>query len=167
LAIVDLSRSRRGKLVDPNLDPFQQALRFATMIIQCSKLTTCRVLVDGKRVSLELLDERSNPISLLLSFEDAESIAMTLPRLLTQAVKAQTGQHNARYTFALGRWLVEAVEDHQSFILTLATIDGFEVAFRIPHATCRALGRALQHDSENDAADLGDPPTGVGKRKTN
>jgi hypothetical protein len=82
---------------------------------------------------------------------------MTLPRLLTQAVKAQTGQDNARYVFALGRWLLEGVEDHQSLILTLATVDGFEVSFRIPHATCRALGWSLQHDSDDDTADLGDP----------
>jgi hypothetical protein len=132
------------------------------MIIRCSKLTTCRTLDDGETVKLEFLDQGDNPISLLLSFEDAESIAMTLPRLLTQAVKAQTGQDNARYVFALGRWLLEGVEDHQSLILTLATADGFEVSFRVPHATCRALGWALQHDSDDDTLDLGDPPAGAG-----
>src|SRR5215475_6388777 len=108
------------------------------MKIHCSKLTTCRALDDGETIKLEFLDQSRNPISLLLSFEDAESIAMTLPQLLTQAVKAQTGKDNSRYVFALGRWLLEGVdEDHQSFILTLTTIDGFEVSFRIPHATCR------------------------------
>ncbi len=95
------------------------------MIIHCSKLTTCGTLEDGETVKLEFVDAGGNPISLLLSFEDAESIAMTLPRLLTQAVKAQAGQDNARYVFALGRWLLEGVEDRQSLILTLATIDGF------------------------------------------
>ena len=137
------------------------------MIIRCSKLTTCRTLEDGETVKLEFIDAGHNPISLLLSFEDAESIAMTLPRLLTQAVKAQTGQDNARYVFALGRWLLEGVEDHQSLILTLTTVDGFEVSFRIPHATCRALGWALQHDSEDDTPDLGDPPAGAGKSEIN
>jgi hypothetical protein len=137
------------------------------MIIRCSKLTTCRALDDGETVKLEFLDQGGNPISLLLSFEDAESIAMTLPRLLTQAVKAQTGQDNARYVFALGRWLLQGVEDHQSLILTLATVDDFAVSFRIPHAACRALGWALQYDADNDTADLGDPPAGVGKSEMN
>jgi hypothetical protein len=140
----------------------------AAMIIRCSKLTTCRAFDHGETVKLEFLDQRGNPISLLLSFEDAESIAMTLPRLLTQAVKAQTAQDNARYVFALGQWLLEGVEeDRQSLILTLATADGFEVSFRIPHAACRALGRSLQHDSDDDTADLGDPPAGAGKREIN
>jgi hypothetical protein len=137
------------------------------MIIRCSKLTTCRTVEDGETMKLEFIDEAHNPLSLLLSFEDAESIAMTLPRLLTQAVKAQTGQDNAHYVFALGRWLLEGVEDHQSLILTLTTVDGFEVSFRIPHATCRALGWALQHDSEDDTPDLGDPPAGAGKSEIN
>jgi hypothetical protein len=137
------------------------------MITRCSKLTTCKALDDGETVKLEFLDEDGNPKSLLLSFEDAESIAMTSPRLLTQAVKAQTGQDNARYVFALGQWLLEGVEDHQSLILTLATVDGFEVSFRIPHATCRALGWSLQHDADDDTPDLGDPPAGVGKSELN
>ena len=87
---------------------------------------------------------------------------------MTQAVKAQTGQDNARYVFALGQWLLEGVEeDRQSLILTLATVDGFEVSFRIPHATCRAMGWALQRDSDDDTAELGDPPTEAGKREIN
>jgi len=118
-------------------------------------------------VKLEFLDQDGTPTSLLLSFEDAESIAMTLPRLLTQAVKAQTGQDNARYVFALGQWLLEGVEDRQSLILTLATVDGFDVSFRIPHAAGRALGWALQHESDDDTADLGDPPVGTGKSEIN
>jgi hypothetical protein len=137
------------------------------MIIHCSKLTTCGALDDGETVKLEFLDQGRNPISLVLSFEDAESIAMTLPRLLTQAVKAQTGQDNARYVFGLGQWRLEGVEDHQSLILTLATVDGFEVSFRIPHAACRALGWALRHDADDDTPRLGDPPAAVGKSEIN
>src|SRR5260370_911662 len=115
------------------------------MITHCSKLTTCGTLEDGETVKLEFVDAGGNPVSLLLSFEDAESISMTLPRLLTQAVKAQTGQDNARYVFALGRWLLEGVEDRQSLILTWAPIDGFEVSFRIPPATSRDQRLTILH----------------------
>jgi len=45
--------------------------------------------------------------------------------------------------------------------------DGFEVSFRIPHATCRALGWALQHDAEDDTVDLGDASAGTEKREIN
>jgi Rad3-related DNA helicase len=137
------------------------------MIIHCSKLTACRTLDDGETIKLEFLDQRRNPISLLLSFENAESIVMTLPRLLTRAVRAQTGKDNSRYVFDLGQWLLEGVQDHQSLILTLTTIDGFEVSFRIPDATCRALGWSLQHDTDDDTPDLRDSLGAVGKPEIN
>ncbi len=121
------------------------------MIIYCSKLTTCDAVGNGETVKLDLIDEDGRPISLRLSFEHAQSIAMTLPRLLTQAVKAQTGQDNARYVFPLGQWLLEGIEDRRSFILTLKTVDGFEVSFRVPHDACRALGWTLQHEADNES----------------
>jgi hypothetical protein len=117
--------------------------------IRCNKLTTCNALDDGETVKLDLVDAGGNPVSLLLSFEHAESIAMTLPRLLTHAVKKQTGQDKSRYVFPLGQWLLEAIEDCHSFILTLKTEDGFEVSFRIPHDVSRALGWALQHEADD------------------
>src|SRR5262245_37022659 len=139
------------------------------MIIHCSKLTTCRALGGGETIRLEFLDEGRNPVSLLLSFENAESIAMTLPGLLTQAVRAQTGQVDARYVFPLGQWQLEGAQDRQSFILTLTTADGFEVSFRVPQDTSRALGWTLQHEEydEEEAAGSDDPDASLGKPEIN
>jgi hypothetical protein len=139
------------------------------MIIYCNKLTTCSALGDGETVKLEFLDEARNPVSLLLPFEKAESIAMTLPGLLTQAVKAQTGQDNARYVFPLGQWQLEGAEDRQSFILTLTTADGFEVSFRIPQDTSRALGWTLQHEEygEEETTGSDDSDARLGKPEIN
>jgi hypothetical protein len=132
-------------------------------------ITTCGALGDGETVRLEFLDEGRNPVSLLLTFENAESIAMTLPGLLTQAVKAQTGQTNARYVFPLGRWQLEGAEDRQSFILTLTTADGFEVSLRVPQDTSRALGWALQHEEYDDEETTrsDDPDARLGKPQIN
>ena len=75
------------------------------MIIHCGKLTTCVSLGGGETIRLEFLDEGRNSVSLLLSFEHAKSIAMTLPGLPTQGVRAQTGQVSARYVLsASGSW---------------------------------------------------------------
>jgi hypothetical protein len=75
------------------------------MTIRCSK--PCGAVDDGKTIELEFLDQSGHPISLLLSFEDAESIAMTLPR----AVEAQTGKDNSRYLIVLGQWRLEGLKD--------------------------------------------------------
>lgn len=81
---------------------------------------------------------------------------MTLPGLLTQAVKAQTGRDNARYIFPLGQWLLEAAAgDDQSVLLTLATLDGFQVSFKIPRSTGQALDWALHGDADDHTPEFG------------
>lgn len=138
--------------------------RQGTMIIRCGKLTTCDACDDGETVQLDFVDAGGEAVALLLAFEHAQSIAMTLPRLLTRAVRARTGQDQARYVFPLGQWLLEKAEDRASGILTMKTVDGFEVSFRIPPDTCRTLGWTLQHEADEPAAaDDGpnpDPPSG-------
>jgi hypothetical protein len=134
------------------------------MIINCSTLTTCHAVGNGETVMLEFIDEDGRSVSVRLAFEHAQSIAMTLPRLLTQAVKAQTGQDNARYVFPLGEWILEGVEGDQSFIITLKTEDGFEVSFRMPLAASKSLGWSLQHEADQGAptSRSGDEPAGSG-----
>ncbi len=137
------------------------------MIIDCIELTTCEAADDGEMIRLGLVDASGNPVSLRVPFEHAELMAMTLPRLLTRAVKAQTGEDNARYVFPLGQWFLEAVKDRYSFVLTLTTPDGFEVSFRIPVETCHALGWTLHHEAAeaieiNDMAIVTEPPQETG-----
>jgi hypothetical protein len=134
------------------------------MIINCSTLTTCHAVGSGESVMLEFVDEEGRCISLRLAFEHAQSIAMTLPRLLTQAIKAQTGQDSARYVFPLGEWSLEGIEGSQSVILTLKTEDGFEVSFRMPPHASKSLGWSLQHETGQSARICrpGDKPAGSG-----
>jgi hypothetical protein len=134
------------------------------MIINCTTLTTCDTVGNGEVVMLEFIDEDGRSISLRLAFEHAQSIAMTLPRLLTQAIKTKTGQDNARYVFPLGEWILEGIEGDQSFILTLKTEDGFEVSFRIPPGASRSLGWRLQREAElsTRTSHPGEGPAGSG-----
>jgi hypothetical protein len=134
------------------------------MIIHCSKLTTCEAIRNGEIVKLDFVDDDGRPVSLRLAFEHAQSIAMTLPQLLTHAVRAQSGVDNARYVFPLKEWILEGVAHHESLILTLKTEDGFEVSFRIPPDTCRTLGWTLLHEAgpPAEAAPL-DTPSGPRK----
>jgi hypothetical protein len=134
------------------------------MIIHCIMLTTCDSIRNGEIVKLDFVGDDGRAISLRLAFEHAQSIAMTLPQLLTQAVRAQTGQDNARYVFPLGEWVLEGIEGDHSVILTLKTEDGFEVSFRLPPSACKSLGWVLQRegDAEAQAERSGDTPAGSG-----
>jgi|RhiMethySRZTD1v2_1073278.scaffolds.fasta_scaffold1162908_1 hypothetical protein len=113
-----------------------------------SKLTTCRVS-DGEVVELGFLDSSGETASVQLPFDQAESLVMTLPHLLARALRRRTGLENARYVFRVGDWSIEATEEeHDCLILTLVTVDGFEVSLAIPLGTCGLLGACLRDETE-------------------
>jgi hypothetical protein len=135
------------------------------MKILSSKLTTCRVIQDGGTIELHLLDESQRPVTLQLPFAQAEAIAMTLPSLLTSALRQWTGDQGARYVFGLGNWALESTKDQNCLIATLTTTDGFAACFGIPFDTCQALGWNLMQHAEDitEARQLADVESDAGK----
>src|SRR5262245_20375872 len=114
--------------------------------IEIGQLTTCEVGTGGDAVRLGFLDEGGNPTSVELSFEQAEAIAMTLPRLLSNALKMRMHSTAARYVFPLGRWAVEDANETDGLIVTLTTTDGFEASYGVPYEACRAIGWVLSRE---------------------
>src|SRR5215467_14483405 len=113
------------------------------MNICSAKLTTCGVTQDGRTLWLNLIDDKGADVSLQLPFDQTQAIAMTLPGLLTRALRALTGKASARYVFRLDDWSVERSPDCDGLILTLGTEGGFQVSFGIPTEACRGLGLTL------------------------
>ncbi len=124
-----------------------------------AKLTTCSVRDDGKVIEIGFVDASGNPVTLRLPFDCAQSVAMTLPGLLTRAVQLIAGNDQARYVFPLGHWSVAKADDAKSVIMTMSTEDGFSVSFGIPFEACNGLGWALQHEIDEPLDDaLPAPP---------
>jgi hypothetical protein len=117
------------------------------MEIESSKLTTCDVAPDGEVITLNLVDVAGNPVSLRLPFDQAGALAMTLPGLLSKALKARCGNESSRYVFPLGEWLLEGAADGRTLIVTLKTVDGFEVSFGASLDLCRSLASELKRES--------------------
>jgi hypothetical protein len=115
----------------------------ATMKICSARLTTCEILRDGQAVSLDLVDDMGTDVSLQLPFDQAQAVAMTLPSLLTRALRSLTGSATARYVFPLNHWAVEESKNQDGLLLTLATEEGFQVSFGIPAEACRGLSVTL------------------------
>lgn len=120
------------------------------MRICSTKLTTCGVVEGGQGVTLGFEDEKGVDTTLLLPFDQAQAVAMTLPRLLTLALRSLTGEAASRF-FPLDGWLVEQSSDCNGLIVTLGSPDGFQVSFAIPAETCRHLGWTLAHESDQCA----------------
>lgn len=117
-----------------------------------AKLTACNVTSDGEIVRLDLLDVGGNAVSLRLPFDQAGALSMTLPGLLTKALKAGRNDASARYVYPLGDWLLEGISDCHALIVTLKTTDGFEVSFSATLDACRELAAALKCEATAVAA---------------
>jgi hypothetical protein len=115
--------------------------------IYSSRLTTCGVTADGEAVGLEFVDDSGTPVAVQLPFDQAEAVVMTLPHLLARSLRRRTGDEKARYVFGLEEWFIEDTNGQDYLIVTLKTIDGFEVSFGIPLEACRSLGWNLQHEA--------------------
>jgi hypothetical protein len=115
------------------------------MNICSAKLTTCVVAQDGRTMWLNLIDDKGADVSLQLPYDQAQAIAMTLPSLLTRALRALTGKATARYVFPLDHWSAERSSDCDGLIITLETEGGFQVSFGIPKEACRSLGLTIAH----------------------
>jgi hypothetical protein len=107
------------------------------------QLTTCSVIEGGKTICFDLVGQAGESVSIEMPFDQAESIVMTIPRLLSAALKMQTGDAQGRYVFPVGNWSLELAKDQNCQILAVRTPDGFEVAFAISFETCVAMGSAL------------------------
>jgi hypothetical protein len=116
--------------------------------ITSSGLTTCAVVKEGQGIRLDFLDRAGDPVSVEFPFEQAHSIIMTLPHLLSQALQQQTLDPAARYVFALNKWTLEYINS-ETLIVTLTTEGGFAVSFNIPLETCKALSFALGHEGQS------------------
>ena len=117
------------------------------MRIDGSKLIKCGVTSNGETLHLDLIDAVGEPVSLCLPFDQARTLTMTLPQLLTFALQAQTGDDTARYVFTLAQWRLEAAADSR-LIITFGTPDRFEVSFCITRQECWEMARALGADAE-------------------
>jgi hypothetical protein len=112
------------------------------------QLTTCTVIEGGKTIRFDLVGQAGEPVSIEMPFDQAESIVMTVPRLLSAALRMQTGDNRTRYVFSVGNWSLELAKDQNYQILAVRTPDGFEVAFAISFETSVAIGSALTCGSE-------------------
>lgn len=100
-------------------------------------LTTCEVAADGRRIRINFKDRDGRPASLTMPTDCVHQLIMTLPPLLSRALKAELSDDSVRAVFPLGRWRLEAAAGSSVYILTLSTPDGFEVAFSV---SARDLG---------------------------
>jgi hypothetical protein len=112
-----------------------------------ASLTTCQVAPEGHYVRLNFEDALGRPAALRLTTSCVQQLVMTLPHLLSRALKARHGDGSLRAVFPLGEWRLEVAAGSKDFILTMMTPDGFEVAFSLSAAAIAGMTSAIEEHS--------------------
>lgn len=121
------------------------------MKIDARALTTCSVTEGGDAISLGMVDGNGEPVELKVSAADACSMAMTLPKLLKEAIRKKYRDDSLRYTFPLDGWQIESASNGSQIIVTFTTGNGFEVSFSTKPNMCQSLSAALHDGTEKGA----------------
>ncbi len=122
------------------------------MEIDVQTLTTCEVAADGGAISLGFVDSAGQPATVTLSLNDAGSLAMTLPGLITKALQTRFGDRNLYHAYPLASWAVEQSSDPAQVLLTLRAADGFNACFSVQRQQLNQFGEALLAEPASRAA---------------
>ena len=120
-------------------------------------LLTTEVAVDGQRIRLNFIDTDTRQASLTLPTNCVHQLVMTLPQLLSKAIKAETADDAARATFTLGAWRVEQAAEPGVYILSMITPDGFDVAFTLSALDLAEMAFVFKGSSSSAARKFGAP----------
>ena len=115
-------------------------------------LTDYIVDADGTTVRLNGRDDAGRDFSLRLSIDQVGSLMMTLPQILTQAVRTRYRDDSLRYVFGLGSWTLETTPDAAMLVLNLSTIDGFNASFGLSRSIMGDLAGALADEQATGEA---------------
>ena len=122
------------------------------MAIDIETLTTCEVAADGGAISLGFVDAAGQPTIVTLSLNDAGSLAMTLPGLITKALQTRFGDRSLYYAYPLASWAIEQSSDPAQVLVTLRTADGFSACFSLQRQQRNEFGEALLAEPASRAA---------------
>jgi hypothetical protein len=99
----------------------------------------CAVSPDGGSISLTQSNKDRKRCQVVLTFDEASSLAMTLPRLLKMALRRRYSDCALRHVYPLRDYGVECASDLRHLTVTLAADDGFDIVFAINLETAAAM----------------------------
>jgi|SRR6267378_8548408 len=111
-------------------------------LFEIHKLTTYQVAPDGSSVLLKMVDDEGAEKGLVFSIEDLNQLALTLPTIICQALRATYGDPNHRLVHNVEAWKVERGEGDR-VILTFMTADNFQLSVAVPDRDLNSMADAI------------------------
>jgi len=112
--------------------------------IVSQQLTSCTIDAGGDAITLGLVDDEGETVSVRLSVRQAEAVSMTLPHLLSCALKMKSKDQDARYVYHLGKWTLSHSREEDLLVFTLSTPDGFQTSFALSKEAAQSISYALR-----------------------
>jgi hypothetical protein len=103
---------------------------------------------DGTSISLVAEDVSGQSFRLAFPIEILSSLVMTLPHMLTAAVRRRRNDPRARLVYPLAGSTTEISADLSTRILTLVTPDGFAVSFAVSEDQFKEIARSHAQSAE-------------------
>ena len=100
---------------------------------------------DGSRFCMSFTCAHGKQGSLSFPTECLQSLIMTLPRMMLQALWARYGNERLRLVYPPDMVDIERSPDPNTFIVTLTTPDGFGVSFSLSGQQLDALGKVTMN----------------------
>jgi len=107
------------------------------------KLTTCQDDASGRWLRLNFDAENGTPSAVTLPMDCARALLMTLPGMIDRALRTRYGDASMRLVYPMGDWSIESDASSNQRILTLATPDGFKIAFALSPESADLLATSL------------------------
>lgn len=113
--------------------------------IDAEALTTFEMTSDGSRLQLNGEDAEGSAVSLSLPTECLTSMVMALPRMAQAALRRQHRDESLKIVYPAATWSIEHGQGpNGTYILTMATPDGFEVSFGLSRNDFAELESSLR-----------------------
>jgi hypothetical protein len=113
-------------------------------------LTTFTVAADGTSFRLNFTDSEGRVSAITLPTECLNELLMTLPRLVSQALRARYKDSSLRLVFPADEWRLEKSVDTR-VILTIGTGGGFEASFVFERDHLRSIADSVADDEAANA----------------
>ncbi|MCW5575598.1 MAG: hypothetical protein KIT13_05840 [Burkholderiales bacterium] len=101
-----------------------------------------------------VLDAGGNPAGIVLSTDGRRTLAMTMHRMVSQAIGGGCRDSSIRVVNSVDSWTLERASDGMTAILTVRVKDGFSMSFALPDADLKAVADAIA-EHEIDAFPFG------------
>jgi alkylation response protein AidB-like acyl-CoA dehydrogenase len=120
------------------------------------QLTHVDIAPDGKSVRLNMMDASDTGAALELPLECVNQLILTLPHVVTRAMRARDQNSSTHLVFPLDKLRLQRIAGDPRFMLTLKSTDGFEVSFAVEGSDIQYLKETVDIETKH-----GDPRLGL------